>query len=108
MPLRRWSPVLEPHEKYQFDNLVTQLRADDPKFVRRINRLSYPRRRLRIAVAVLLWTIAPMCIFFGGWTGLIMAVVAVAYGARLIIARSGLTGGTDGFSWWSSRGRASL
>jgi len=97
--------VLDPQDKFAFDGMVTQLRADDPRFVRRIEKIGRPRHRLRVTLGILLWTIAPICIVYGGWTGLIMAVVAVGYGARLMIKRTGLTGDAEGFSWWSSSGR---
>jgi DUF3040 family protein len=91
--------VLGPNEKHAFDGMVAQIRAEDPLFVRRIDRLGRPRRRLRTALAVLLWAMAPVCIVLGGWTGVLMAVVGVAYGAHLMIRR----GMPDGeFSWWSS------
>ncbi len=94
--------MLDPDEKYLFDDMVAQLRADDPAFVRSIDELAHPRRRLRVTIAVLMWTLAPVCIVYGGWTGLIMAVVAAAYGAHLMAKRTGLAGEADGFSWWSS------
>jgi hypothetical protein len=97
--------VLDPNEKYLFDDMVAQLRADDPAFVRAIDQLAHPRRRLRVTLAVLLWTIAPVCIVYGGWTGLLMAVVGAAYGAHLMAKRSGLGAEADGFSWWSTRRR---
>jgi hypothetical protein len=79
--------VLEPQEKALFDNLVTQLRSDDPRFTRRMDRLTKPRYRVRLTAAILLWTLAALCIIFGGWTGLILAVVAVAYGSHLFARR---------------------
>lgn len=91
--------MLDPHEKLVFDGLVTQLSAEDPRFRRRLDRLSRPRRRLRTALAILLWTIAPICIVYGGWTGLFMAIAAIAYGAHLMAKRDAMTGA---FSWWSS------
>jgi DUF3040 family protein len=94
--------VLEPNEKFLFDDMVTRLRADDPAFVRSIDKLTHPRRRMRVALAILLWTLMPICIVYGGWTGLIMAVVAGAYGARLMTKRTGLGESADAFSWWSS------
>jgi Protein of unknown function (DUF3040) len=94
--------VLDPYDKRVFEGMVERMHADDPKFVRRIDRLGSPRRRLRATMAILLWTITPFCIVLGGWTGLIMAVVAAGYGVKLINKRSGMTGGTNGFSWWSS------
>jgi hypothetical protein len=100
--------VLDPNEKYVFDGLVTQLRADDPAFDRRVDRLIHPRRRLRGTLAVLLWVLAPVCIVFGGWTGLLMAVVGAAYGAYLMTRPPVPAGHADGFSWWSpSRRRPS-
>jgi hypothetical protein len=94
--------VLDPNEKFVFDGMVTRLGADDPDFVRRIDRIGRPRRRLRTAVAILLWTMAPFCIVFGGWTGLVMAVVAVGYAARLFAKRRGQA---DQAPWWSSHRR---
>jgi hypothetical protein len=94
--------VLDPNEKFLFDDMVTQLRADDPAFVRSIDKLAHPRRRVRVALAILVWTLAPICVVYGGWTGLIMAVVACAYGARLMAKRTGLGESADTFSWWSS------
>ncbi len=94
--------MLDPQDKRTFDGMVAGIHAEDPEFVQRIGRLSAPRRRPRMTMAILLWTVAPFCIFLGGWTGLIMAVVAVGYGARLITKRTGMTGDTHQFSWWSS------
>jgi len=81
--------MLEPNEKAVFDGMVSQLRADDPRFSQKVDRMCRPRRRLYLAMAILLWTIAPFCIVFGGWTGVIMAVVAVAYGGNLMLRRGG-------------------
>jgi hypothetical protein len=92
--------VLDPNEKSVFDGMVAQLHIDDPRFVRRIDRLERPRRQLRRAVAVILWVMAPMCVVVGGWTGFFMAVVATAYAARLMIKRPGLSGRAD-LPWWS-------
>jgi hypothetical protein len=76
--------VLEPNEKAVFDGMVTQLRSNDPRFSHRIDRMCRPKRRLYQVMAILLWTMAPFCIIFGGWTGVIMAVVGSAYGALLM------------------------
>ena len=93
--------MLDPFEKRVFDGLVTQLRADDPNFLARLDKLEHPRRRWRVVLAVLLWTAAPICVILGGWTGLFMAMVAVGYGMMLASKRPGLAGG-HGFSWWST------
>lgn len=92
--------MLDPNEKSVFDGMVSQLSFDDPQFARRIDRLERPRRRLRNVVAVILWILAPVCIAVGGWTGFFMAVVAIAYAARLMIRRPGLSGATE-LPWWS-------
>ena len=76
--------MLDPQEKVVFDGMVMRLSEDDPDFVRRVDRLTRPRHRLRERLAILLWTIAPLCIVYGGGTGLIMAIVAVVYGAHLM------------------------
>jgi hypothetical protein len=100
--------LLDPDEKYAFDKMVTHLRTADPKFVKRIDRISHPRRQLRLALAILLWTMAPVAIFAGGWTGFLMAVVGSGYAAHLVATRRGFAGAADGFSWWSSSRRSSL
>jgi hypothetical protein len=92
--------VLEPNEKAVFDGMVTQLRADDPRFSQRVDRMCRPRRRLYMTMAILLWTMAPFCIVFGGWTGIIMAVVGSAYGVHLMNKRNG---GTLQTLWSSTR-----
>jgi hypothetical protein len=95
-------PVLDPNEKLAFDSMVNRLRDEDPRYLRRIERIGRPRRKLRVALAVLLWTLAPVCIVFGGWTGLLLAVIAVAYGAFLVTRRD-VMGGQP--AWWSSSNR---
>ncbi|MFI7596625.1 DUF3040 domain-containing protein [Actinoplanes sp. NPDC049681] len=67
-----------------FDAIVAGLRADDPAFADRLDKLGEPRPPWRPALAVLLWTIAPMCIVLGGWTGGMIAVIAGAYGTHLM------------------------
>jgi hypothetical protein len=69
--------------------LVTRLRADDPGFTDKLDRMCRPRQRLRVVLAVLLWTVAPLCIVLGGWTGVPMAAVAAGFGAHLMTRRSG-------------------
>jgi fatty acid desaturase len=105
MPLVEVVAVLEPNEQYAFDGLVAQLRADDPAFARRVDRIATPRGTLRTALAVLLWTLAPACVVFGGWTGLILAVVGALYAARLMSVHSRRPGEAGGGSWWSSSDR---
>jgi Protein of unknown function (DUF3040) len=100
--------VLDPNEKYIFDDMVTQLRGADPKFARRVDQIGHPRRTARVGIAVLLWMVAPVCIYFGGWTGLLMAVVGAGFGTHLMLKRTGFAGNADGFSWWSSSRRSSL
>ena len=98
-------PVLDPNEKLVFDGLVNQLRDEDPRFSRKLERIGRPRRKMRVALAILLWTIAPVCIFTGGWTGLLMAVIAVSYGAYLVTRRDGMSRQP---TWWSSSGAPSV
>ena len=90
--------MLDPNEKFVFDGMVNQLRDDDPSFLQKIERLGRPRRKLRVALAILLWIFAPVSIVLGGWTGLLMAVVAAAYGANLVLRRAGMDGEPVGSS----------
>jgi hypothetical protein len=92
--------VIEPNEKAVFDGMVSRLLSEDPRFTRRVAQLCRPRGRMYVVMAVLLWTIAPFCIFFGGWTGVLMAAVAGGYGACLMTKRRG---GTRETLWSSSR-----
>lgn len=94
--------MLDPRDKKAFDAMVARIHAEDPEFVQRIDTVRFPRRRFRTTMAVLLWMMAPFCIFLGGWTGLFMAVVAVGYGVHLMKKRFDVAGGATHFSWWSS------
>ena len=95
--------MLDPREKAVFDGMVTQLRSEDPTFSRRVDRLTKPRHTLRLTAAILLWTLAPVSIVYGGWTGLILAVLAVTYGALLFRRRNTDTAPQP---WWpATRGR---
>jgi hypothetical protein len=100
--------MLDPNEQYVFDDMVTQLRSGDPKFVRQMDKLCHPRRQPRVALAILLWTLAPISIYYGGWTGLLMAVVGAAYGAHLFFKQQGFSGDANPFAWWSSSRRSPL
>jgi DUF3040 family protein len=103
-PLVKVDAMLDPHEKIIFDEMVTFLRGD-PRFQRRIGRLSRPHRRRNTVLAILLWTLAPVCIVFGGWTGILMAAVGTAYGVYLITHRDRRAG--RGRYWSSHRPGAS-
>ena len=96
--------MLDPNEKLVFDGMVMNLRAEDPKFHRRTDRLIRPRYRMRMAFAILLWTLAPISIVYGGWTGALLAVVAVGYGVRLMTRRNGNQ--PQPLWWTASRGRS--
>ncbi|GIF08357.1 DUF3040 domain-containing protein [Actinoplanes siamensis] len=80
--------MLEPREGQEFDGMMSQLRDSDPEFARRVERMRLRRRRRWLILAILLWTVTPFCLIFGGWTGVLEAVLAVAYGARLMRKRS--------------------
>ncbi len=92
--------MLEPREKQEFDGMVARLRDTDPGFARRVDRLRLRQRRRWLVSAILLWTIAPICLVYGGWTGALEAVLAVGYGAWLMRKRNRAT---DQPSWPQSR-----
>jgi DUF3040 family protein len=77
--------VLDPQDKRIFEEMVTHLHTDDPAFVRRTEKLGGPRSTKRVGLAVLLWTLAPICVVFGGWTGLLFALAAIAWGTHLLL-----------------------
>ena len=93
--------MLEPNEKAVFEGMVSRLRADDPRFSQKVDRLCRPRRRLYLTMAILLWMMTPLSIVYGGWTGVLMAAVAAAYGAHLMRKR----GGDASQALWSSSRR---
>jgi hypothetical protein len=95
--------MLDPQEKAEFDGLVTLLRVTDPKFCRRVTRMSQPRPLVNTTIAVVLWTLAPLCITFGGWTGALFAVFFIGYGIRLYAKRNGP--GAQPAWWVATRGR---
>jgi hypothetical protein len=74
--------VLSSYERRQFNEIAAGLLAEDPEFGHpaREQRRSRPRRP---GIAVMLWMSAPLMIDLGGGTGLIIAVVAGAYGLHL-------------------------
>ena len=94
--------MLDPQEKAVFDGMVTELRSGDPRLAQRLDRMCRPRRRRRTVFAVLLWILAPLCVVFGGWTGVLLGVVAAAYGANLYFRRGA---GADELPWPSPRRR---
>ncbi len=95
--------MLDPQEKAEFDGLVTLLRTTDPRFCRRMNRMTKPRTLLYTTAAATLWILAPVCIVFGGWTGALFAVLAIGYGFRLYTKRNGHRPQP---AWWvATRGR---
>lgn len=100
-PLVEVVRVLDPQEKAVFEGMVTQLRAGDPRLAQRLDRMCRPHHRRRTVLAFLLWMMAPFAVFLGGWTGLLMAVVAVGYGASLYLRR----GAAAGEPFWSSMRR---
>ncbi|GAA4934021.1 DUF3040 domain-containing protein [Actinoplanes utahensis] len=78
--------MLKPEDQQTFASLIAQLQIDDPAFGKRTERLNRPPARWAI-LAVALWAVAPICIIFGGWTGVIEAVLAVCYGTHLLRKR---------------------
>ena len=90
--------MIEPNEKAVFDGMVSRLLVEDPRFTQRVDKLCRPRGRWNVAAAVLLWTIAPICVVFGGWTGVLMAAVGSGYGAYLVTKRRSGTHETLGSS----------
>ncbi len=97
-PLVEVDAMLDPRDKVVFDEMMTFLRASDPRYRRRIDRLSRPRRRRNTTLAILLWTLAPVCIVLGGWTGVLLAAVGSGYGVYLITHRDRAAAGR---AWWS-------
>lgn len=81
-PWLRGGNVLSSYDRRRFNEIVSGLLAEDPGFG---TRHSPPRRDLprRPVVAVLLWLSMPFVIAVGGWTGLLVALVAGGYATHL-------------------------
>jgi hypothetical protein len=74
--------VLSSYDRRQFNEIAAGLLAEDPGFG--TTHVTPPRNlRPRPVVALLLWLSMPFLVALGGWTGLLMACVAGAYGAHL-------------------------
>jgi Protein of unknown function (DUF3040) len=74
--------VLNSDERRRFNEIASRLLADDPDLGRRHQQPLRHRPR-RPVLAVLLWMSMPFIIGAGGWTGLLIAVVAGGYAAHL-------------------------
>lgn len=74
--------MLNSYERRRFNEIVSGLLTEDPGFgtPAQSPRRDRPRRPV---VAVMLWLSMPFVIAVGGWTGLLMAVVAGGYAAHL-------------------------
>lgn len=74
--------MLSSHERRRFNEITSGLLAEDPGFG---TRHDTPPRNLppRPVLALLLWLSMPFDIAVGGWTGLLVAVVAGWYGVHL-------------------------
>ena len=78
--------MLEPREQQAFNGVVAQLRSEDPQFTRRVDRLRRPPAQWAL-LGVLLWSLAPFCLVYGGWTGALEAALAIGYGSHLMRKR---------------------
>jgi hypothetical protein len=74
--------VLSSYERRRFNEIVSGLLSEDPEFGTR-SETQLRNLRPRPVVAVLLWLSMPFLVALGGWTGLLMAIVAGVYGAHL-------------------------
>lgn len=75
--------MLSSHERRRFNEIVSGLLAEDPGFGVRNEAPAKIVRRPRPLIALALWLSMPFMVALGGWTGLLMAVVAGVYGAHL-------------------------
>jgi len=74
--------VLSSYDRRQFNEIVSGLLAEDPEFG--TMDIDLPRNLPpRPVVALLLWLSLPFVVTLGGWTGLLIAVVAAGYAAHL-------------------------
>ena len=81
--------MLDPAERQHFDKIVTHLRSQDPRFVRRIETLRGTERRDRVLWALLLWTVPPLLIIFGGRLGVLLGMIVCIAGAYVLLWRRG-------------------
>jgi hypothetical protein len=75
--------VLSSYDRRRFNEIVSGLLAEDPAF-----GTSQPaparERPPRPGLALLLWVSMPFLVALGGWTGLLVAVVACGYAMHLM------------------------
>jgi hypothetical protein len=76
--------VLSSYDRRRFNDIVAGLLAEDPEFGAHSD--PPPPRELppRPGLALTLWLSMPFLVALGGWTGFLVAVVACAYGMRLM------------------------
>jgi hypothetical protein len=74
--------VLSSYERRQFNEIAEGLLSEDPEFGNR-PQATRPGKPRRPGTAIMLWMSAPLMIDLGGGTGLLIAVVAAAYGLHL-------------------------
>jgi hypothetical protein len=73
--------LLSSHDRRQFNVIVAGLLAEDPELGTR-HQPPAPRPP-RPLLAMALWMSMPFLVTVGGWTGLLVAVIAAIYGVHL-------------------------
>jgi hypothetical protein len=76
--------VPESYYRLRFNTIIRELQDDDPTFARHLRDIPQEQRRRRRRWAGALWLLAPMLIIIGGWTGLLLAVIASCVGVLLV------------------------
>ena len=74
--------MLSSYDRRQFNEIVAGLLAEDPDLGYRQDT-PVPVRPPRPLLALLLWMSMPFMVTVGGWTGLLLAVLAAGYGVHL-------------------------
>jgi hypothetical protein len=76
--------MLSQDDRHRLDEIERNLRADDPRFVARMELGRDPRRRRIAFLCLLLWAIAPIVAVLGGWTAALAAAPLLLVGTALL------------------------
>ncbi|MGE5826936.1 MAG: DUF3040 domain-containing protein [Micromonosporaceae bacterium] len=76
--------MLSQDDRHRLDEIERHLRADDPRFVARMEQGPDPRRRRIVLLCLLLWALAPIVGVLGGWTAALAVAPLLLVGTALL------------------------
>jgi Protein of unknown function (DUF3040) len=76
--------MLSQDDRHRLDEIERCLRADDPRFVARMELGRDPRQRRIMLFCALLWLLAPIVWVLGGWTAALAVAPFLLVGTALL------------------------